>query len=146
MPEAKLINTTNLSGVVSRFLRLVIASGELIVSVRHSLAERELVPACQAMMVRTDAILRLAQTVSGVMLNNPRPEASFADVEQLRPEWLAQLRTVSAIPAQGAPGLAANAPLIASLIRHDEATHVDRPLALPGAASLLDDMLVLDKG
>lgn len=146
MPEAKPINTINLSGAVPRYLRPVSASGGLTISVPHSLVERERVPACQAMMVRTDAMLRLAQTVSGVMLNNPRHEAFYADVEQLRPEWLAQLGTVSAIPAQGTPELAAKATLIASLTRHDEATHVDRPPALPIAASLVDDMLVLDKG
>ena len=146
MPEAKPINTTNLSGIVPRYLRPVSANGGLTISVRHSPAERKLVPACQAVMDRSGAILRLAQAVSAVTLNNPRYEAFCAYVEQLRPEWLAQLGMVSAIPAQGAPGLAANAPLIASLIRHDEANHVDRPSALPVAASLVDDMLVLDKG
>ena len=145
MPEADPTNTPTLSGVVAGFLQLVAATGDgqLTISVRRSPAERELLLACQAVAVRSEAMRLLTRAVAEVSPHDPRHEASYAVVEQLRPEWGIQLARVSETQAQGCRGITAKARLFASLVGHDAAEDVDGPPALRLAASLVDDLLVL---
>ena len=148
MPEAEHITTPTSPSVVAAIPRLVTVDGdgEVIVSVRRSLAEDELLLACQAVMVRSEAMRLLMQAVADLSPTDPRHAASCAVVDKLRPDWLVQLGRVSEIPAQGVRGLTAKAALVASLVTDDETDLIDGPPALRLAASLADDLLVLGIG
>jgi hypothetical protein len=77
---------------------------------------------------------------------DPRHEASYAVVAELRPGWVAQLERVAALPALGSRGIAAKASLVANLAERDEAGQVVGAPVLRIAASLADDLLRLDGG
>ena len=148
MPEAEQVDTLNPSRAVARLSVPWSANGvdDVTVSIRRPSDERELLLACQAVMVRSDALTLLGQAVAELSPTDPRHEASYAVVDRIRPDWIIQLDRVAAIAARGTKGLTAKATLIASLVERDDADHVQGPPALRIAASLADDRLALGSG
>ena len=148
MPEADTTNTRTPPDIVAAILRLATrdGDGELTISALRSPAERELLMDCHAVTVRGEAMRLLTRAVAEVQPTDPRHEASYAVVDQLRPEWTAQLARISATPALGARGITAKATLVASLIQGTEDDCVEGPPVLRIAASLANDLLGLAKG
>ena len=148
MPEAKTTHTRTPPDIVAAILHLVTASGdgELTVTLSHAPAERDLLVACEAVAVGSQAMRLLTHAVAEMSPEDPRHEASYGVVEQLRPNWVSQVARVSVIPAQGARGITAKATLIASLVEDDQADRVDGPPAMRIALSLASDLLGLGRG
>ena len=96
-------------------------------------------------MVHGEVMRLLTHAVADMPPSDPRHEASYTVVDQLRPEWIVQLNMVSALPALGTRGVAAKAAVIASLVGPHDADPMGGLPALRIAASLAHDLLALDR-
>lgn len=148
MPEAEHTHTPNPSGVVAAFPLFPPGSGDdsvssFTVSVRPRPDERALLVACRAASIRREAMMLLTASVTELSPSDPRHDATYRVVEELRQDWAGRLDRVCGIPSQSGQGLLAKAALLADLVDRDEADQVQGGPALRIAASLADDLLVL---
>jgi len=119
---------------------------DVTLSLRHRPDERALVAACQAAVVRREAVELVTSAVADLDPSSPRHEAAHAVAAYFLPRWRARLKGVCGMPALGTRGLAAKAALLHGLIDRDTDGVPQGGPAMQVAASLVDDLLAHEWG